>query len=53
MQKCEMHETHSNNMHFFLSRFVLINISNLITLLGNVKTHANLTKIDLLGFLEI
>jgi len=38
---------------FFQSRYVPINISNLITLQGNVKTHAHLIKIDLLGFLEI
>jgi len=47
-----MHETRSNNM-FFQSRYVPINISNLIILPDNVKTHAHLTKIDLLGFLEI
>jgi len=37
----------------FFNQDVPINISNLITLLDNVKTHAHLTKIDLLGFLDI
>jgi len=38
---------------FFQSRYVPINISNLITLPVNVKTHAHLTTIDFLDFLEI
>jgi len=32
MQKCEMHETHSNNM-FYQPRYVPINISNLFIIL--------------------
>ena len=52
MQKHEMHKTHSKNM---LSQptYVPINISNLVILPDNVKTYAHLTKIDLIGFLEI
>jgi len=52
MLKCEMHEIHSNNM-LFQPRYVLINISSLITLPRTVKTHAHLTNIDLFSFLEI
>jgi len=52
MQKCEMHESHPSNV-LFQSRYVPINISKFSILLDNVKTHAHLTKIDLLGFLEI
>jgi len=51
MQKREMHETHSNNM-LYQPRYVPINISNLVVLPDNVKTHAHLTKIDLIFFLE-
>jgi len=47
-----MHETHSNNM-LSQSRYVPINISNLVALPGNVKTHAHLTKTGLNDFLEI
>jgi len=43
----------SLKQHAFSIKIVPINISNLITLQGNVKTHAHLTKIDLLGFLKI
>jgi len=38
---------------FFQSRYVPINISNLITLPNNVKTHAQLIMISLNDFLEI
>jgi len=43
----------SLKQHVFQSRYVPVNISKLIILPNNVKTHAHLTKIDFLGFLEI
>jgi len=50
--ECRIHESHSNNMLSY-TRFVPNNISNKITLLDYIKTHANTTKIDLLDFLQI
>jgi len=52
MQKHEMHEIYSNNM-LSQPRYIPIYISNLVILPDNVKTHAYLTKIGLVGFLEI
>jgi len=52
MPKYEMHETHSNNM-LYQPRYVPINISNLVILPYNIKTHAHLTKIEVIDFLEI
>jgi len=52
MQKRDMHETHSKIM-LSQSRYIPINIFNLITLPGSVKIHAHLTKIGLNNFLEI
>jgi len=52
MQKWEKHQTHSKNM-LYQTRFVPINISNLFVLPNYVKTHAYLTNIDLMSFLEI
>jgi len=52
MQKREMHETHSNNM-LYQPRLFPIDICNLVILPDNVKTHAHLTKINLVSFLEI
>jgi len=43
MQKHKMHETHSNNM-LYQPRYAPINISNLVILPDNVKTHALLTN---------
>jgi len=45
-------KTRSNNM-LSQSRYVPINMFNLVTLLDNIKTHAHLLKIDLIDFLEI
>jgi len=52
MQKRKMHETHSNNI-ISQPKYVPINIFNLVILLDNVKTHAHLKKIYLIGFLKI
>jgi len=38
---------------FYHSRYVPINISNLVVLPDYIKTHAHLTKIGLMNFLEI
>jgi len=52
MQKRKKHQTHSNNI-LYQTRYVPMNIFNLLILPDNVKTHSHLTKIDLMNFLEI